>query len=314
MNRSRPAPQSFQSYQARTRAWLRDRWPQIRRRVDLYVELTRVNRPIGACLLLWPTLWALWIAAGGMPSSHLLLVFVLGVILTRSAGCVLNDLADRDFDPHVERSRRRPLATRDVSPGEALTLAGVLLGLAFLLVLTTNRLTVLLSFVAVPLAAVYPYMKRHTYIPQFFLGLAFSWGILMAFAAQTDSMPRHAWLIFVGNLLWVVVFDTIYAMVDREDDLKIGIKSTAILFDDADRLIIGIIQSMFLVVLLFIGQQLELGSYYFGALIICAGLMIYHQYLIKDRVREKCFQAFLSNNWVGLVIFAGLVLEYGTRR
>lgn len=295
------------------RARAQGSWPGIRERLRLYAELARMDRPVGAMLLLWPTLWALWIAGEGRPSLHLVLVFVCGVFLARSAGCVLNDVADRGFDPHVQRTRLRPLARGDVSPGEALRVAGILLGFAFLLVLTTNRLTILLSFVALLLAALYPYMKRHTYLPQFILGLAFSWSIPMAFAAQAGTVPQVAWLLFIANLLWTVVFDTIYAMVDREDDLRIGIKSTAILFDDADRLMIGLVQAMFMLVLIIVGWRLELGLPYAASLAVATALMAYHQYLIRDRSPQMCLQAFHHNNWVGFVIFAGLALAYGLR-
>jgi 4-hydroxybenzoate polyprenyltransferase len=296
--------------EAPLRAQLRHLLQRARERLPLYLILMRANRPAGALLLLWPTLWALWVAAEGWPSPHLLVVFVAGVFLTRSAGCVINDLADRDFDPHVERTRGRPLATGAVSPEEALRLTGALLTAAFLLVLTTNRLTVLLSFAALPLAGVYPYMKRVTYIPQFFLGLAFSWGIPMAFAAQTDAVPVVAWLLFIANVLWAMIYDTMYAMVDRDDDLRIGVRSTAILFDDADRLIIGIMQGMMLLVLTIIGLHLESGARYFGGVFVAALLMAHHQYLIRDRSREGCLLAFRANNLLGLALLAGIVLEY----
>ena len=288
-------------------------WPDIRDRLRIYAELTRINRPVGALLLLWPTLWALWIAGDGAPSLHLLLVFTAGVVLTRSAGCILNDLADRDLDAQVRRTRLRPLASGAIRPQEALSVAAVLGGLAFLLVLTTNRLTILLSFVALMLSGMYPYMKRHTYLPQFVLGLAFSWGIPMAFAAQAGAVPQVAWLLYIANILWTVVYDTIYAMVDREDDLKAGIRSTAILFDDADRLIIGVMQAMFVIVLAIVGRRLELGTPYVLSLAAVAGFMVYHQYLIHGRAPDRCLQAFHNNHWVGLVIFAGLASAYGLR-
>lgn len=291
-------------------AWIEKNGPSIRRRSLLYIELTRFDRPIGWLLLLWPTLWALWIASQGPPGWHLFLVFLFGTILTRSAGCVMNDYADRDIDRFVERTRTRPLTTGTVSVREALFLAISLLVIAFLLVLTTNRLTVYLSFVAIPLAVIYPYMKRYTYLPQFFLGLAFSWGIPMAFAAQTGTVPALAWLIFIANLLWIVVFDTIYAMVDREYDLKIGMKSTAILFDDADRTIIGILQCLVLLVLIIIGNKLDLSWIYYLALLVAAGFFVFQQFLIRDRKAEMCFQAFLNNNWFGASVFAGIVLHY----
>ncbi len=293
-----------------TRNWLIANWPSIRERLKRYIVLTRLNKPIGVLLLLWPTLWALWIAADGKPSIHLILVFVLGTFLSRSAGCVMNDYADRNFDGNVERTKNRPLATREVSTKEALLVALAMLVVAFLLVLSTNQLTVLLSLFAIPIAIIYPYMKRHTYLPQFYLGIAFSWGIPMAFAAQTGAVPNIAWLLFIANLLWAVVFDTIYAMVDREHDLVVGIKSTAILFDDADKLIIGIIQAMVLIVLLIIGNQLELNWLYYTFILIAAGFSIYQQYLIKDRIPDKCFQAFLNNNWFGASVFLGIALSY----
>ncbi|NKB37384.1 MAG: 4-hydroxybenzoate octaprenyltransferase [Gammaproteobacteria bacterium] len=292
------------------RVWVETNGPMIRQRSMLYVELTRFDKPIGWLLLLWPTLWALWIAAEGMPGWHLFLVFVLGTILTRSAGCVMNDYADRDIDRFVERTRSRPLTSGAVTPRQALILALCLLVIASLLVLTTNTLTVYLSFVAIPLAVIYPYMKRYTYLPQFFLGLAFSWGIPMAFAAQTGSVPTLAWLLFIANLLWIVVFDTIYAMVDREYDLQIGMKSTAILFDDADRLIIGILQGMVLLVLVIVGERLELSWVYYLSLFVAGGIFVYQQFLIKDRKAEMCFRAFLNNNWFGATIFSGIALHY----
>ncbi len=300
----------FRKCMQELRAWISQYWPAVRKRPLLYVNLTRLDKPVGILLLLWPTLWAVWIAAEGHPTLHLFLVFTLGVILTRSAGCVFNDMADRKYDVHVRRTSQRPLATGIIKPTEALLVACVLLLAAFLLVLTTNQFTVLLSFVAIPLAVIYPLMKRYTYIPQFFLGLAFSWGIPMAFAAQTGSIPNIAWLLFIANILWSVIYDTIYAMVDREDDLKVGIKSTAILFDDADTLIIGILQTMLLAVLIIIGIQIKAEMPYYSFLVPAAALMIYHQYLIRHRTPEGCFKAFLNNHWVGLTIYAGICLNY----
>lgn len=283
----------------------------IKSKSGLYAQLIRLEKPIGWLLLLWPTLWALWLANEGRPSLHLLLVFVPGVFLARSAGVVVNDLADRDFDPFVERTKNRPLATGKVSTAEACAVAAVLMLCAFLLVLTTNRLTVLLSLFAVCITLLYPFMKRYTYLPQVFLGFAFGWGIPMTYAASTGGVPAIAWLIFAANMLWVLIYDTIYAMVDREDDLRIGLKSTAILLDDADRTAIGIIQLMFIAALYSIGHQYGLGAAYYIALLIAAGLLAYQQYLIYDRMPEKCFRAFLNNNRVGLIIFAGIVLTYG---
>ena len=283
-------------------------WPVVRDKSFLYAQLIRLDKPVGWLLLLWPTLWALWIANAGRPSPHLLTVFVLGVFLTRSAGVVVNDLADRDFDRHVARTKHRPLTNNRVSPGEAYCVGAALALCAFGLVLSTNLLTVALSFCAVGLTGVYPLMKRYTYLPQAFLGFAFSWGIPMAFAASTGSVPALAWLIFATNVLWVLVYDTLYAMVDREDDLRIGLKSIAILLDDADRIIIGIMQIMVIAALYSIGYQSGLGVSYPLALVAAAALFIYQQYLIYERKPEKCFQAFRNNNWVGLVVFLGIAL------
>lgn len=294
----------------RVEVWFANHWPDIRRRLVLYARLARMDKPIGTLLLLWPTLWALWIAAEGLPSLHLLLVFTIGTFLARSAGCAVNDFADRDIDPQVARTVGRPLAAGEIQPREAIAVALVLLLIAFLLVLTTDRFTVLLSLGAIPLLALYPYMKRHTYIPQFFLGLAFSWGIPMAFAAQSGSLTSITWLLYVANVLWVVIFDTIYAMVDREYDIRIGVKSTAILFADADRVIIGIMQVMLLTALVILGLQLQLGGIYYLSLLLVTAIMLYHQYLIRNRSPEGCFRAFLNNNWLGAAVFAGLFFSY----
>lgn len=282
-----------------------------RERLRQWARLARLDRPIGTLLLLWPTLWALWIAADGAPPLQLLLVFVLGVFLTRSGGCVLNDYADRDVDGGVDRTRDRPLPAGRVQPGEALVLAGLLFGLAFLLVLTTNRLTVLLSFAGALLAAIYPFMKRVTYLPQFFLGLAFSWGIIMAFAATTGTVPPLAWMLYIANVLWAMVYDTIYAMVDRDDDLRLGIRSTAILFDDADTTIIGVMQVMMLVVLTLAGVQAGLGVWYYLGVLLAGAQFVHHQVLIRGRSRAACFRAFLLNNFTGLTLFAAIVLDRG---
>ncbi len=280
-------------------------------KVSALLQLIRFDKPIGTLLLLWPTLWALWIAAAGLPSLHLLVVFILGTFLMRSAGCIANDLADRNLDGAVARTRERPLVTGAVSISEAITLAVVLCLLAFVLVLTTNNLTILLSLAAVALAATYPLMKRVTQLPQLVLGLAFSWGIPMAFAAQSNSLPTGCWLLFIGNVLWTVVYDTQYAMVDREDDIKIGIKSTAILFAEADRAIIGILQLMCLVAYYLGGQKFELGIYFHLGLAAAALLFVYHQFLIREREPAACFRAFKHNNWVGFALFLGVVLELG---
>jgi 4-hydroxybenzoate polyprenyltransferase len=275
-----------------------------------YLLLIRLNRPIGIFLLLWPTLWGLWIASEGFPNTKILVVFLFGVFLMRSAGCILNDIIDKDFDKFVARTQNRPLASDKLSSIEAFIVAISLIFIAFLLVLTTNTLTVQLSFVAIILAGTYPFLKRHTYLPQFFLGLTFGWSIPMAFAATTNSIPKIAWLLLIANILWAVVYDTIYAMIDREDDLKIGIKSTAILFDDADRFIIGLIQSLVLIALIVIGQQASLNTIYYFSLIIGGCLFLYQLYLIRNRDPKKCMQAFLNNNWFGLVVFIGLFINY----
>lgn len=285
-------------------------WPHVKRRAYQYFLLTRLHKPIGILLLLWPTLWALWIAADGVPRLGVLTVFVLGVILMRSAGCVINDYADRDVDPRVNRTKDRPIAAGKVSADEALLLFLALSFSAFLLVLTMNTFTILMSLGGVFLAAVYPFMKRYTHLPQVVLGMAFGWAVPMAFAAQTNSVPKIGWLIYVIAIIWAVIYDTMYAMADRLDDLKIGVKSTAILFGDADRVIIGILQVMMLFALYLLGGEAKLGFAYDISLVIAAGFMVYHQYLIRFRQPALCFKAFLNNNWVGLVIFVGIVLSY----
>lgn len=277
-------------------------------RVHTYAVLMRLDRPIGILLLLWPTLWALWIAGGGRPHMKNVVIFVLGVILMRSAGCVINDYADRGFDPHVSRTRDRPVASGKVRPREALSLFAVLCSIAFGLVLLTNALTVALSFVGAALAAVYPFMKRYTYMPQVVLGMAFGWAVPMAFAAETGTVPAEAWLLFLATVLWAVAYDTMYAMVDRADDIKIGVKSTAILFGDLDRIIIGAIQLGVLVVLSMAGDHAHLAPGYWLGLAIAAALAVYQQVLIRGREPEKCFKAFLNNSWFGLAVFFGVLL------
>ena len=285
-------------------------WPFIKNRLVQYYFLMRLDKPVGILLLLWPTLWALWIAAEGLPDLDVLITFIFGVIVMRSTGCVINDLADRNLDRHVQRTRHRPITSGKVNPIEAMGLITVLLMCALVLVLNLNALTFKLSLVAVPLAIIYPFMKRVTYLPQVFLGLAFAWAIPMAFAAQTNSIPEIAWLLFITTVLWAVVYDTMYAMVDREDDIKIGVKTTAILFDDADRTIIASVQIMILLSQILTGVKLELGKYYYAGIAIASILSVYQQYLIKDRIPEKCFRAFLNNQWYGMVIFASLYLHY----
>lgn len=284
--------------------------PSLRERLPLYLQLMRLDRPIGTLLLLWPTLWALWLAAGGFPHWHLLIIFPLGVLLMRSAGCVINDFADRRVDGAVARTAQRPLATGAVSTREALALFAGLCLLAFALVLFTNRLTVLLAFAAVGLAALYPFMKRYTHLPQVVLGAAFGWSIPMAFAAQLNEVPRTAWLLFSANLLWTVAYDTFYAMVDRDDDIKVGIKSTAILFGDDDRLITASLQAMTLLTLIFVGVQFHLAYWFYVSLIGAAALFLHQQWLIRERRRDLCFKAFLDNNRVGAVVFAGIFLHF----
>ncbi len=285
-------------------------WAKIHDRLQQYAILARLHQPIGIFLLLWPTLWALWLAAKGFPDLVTLLVFVCGVVLMRSASVALNDIADRKFDGHVKRTRNRPIPTKRVTPAEALAVAATLIAIAFLLVLMMNALTVLLAFVALLLAGIYPFVKRYTYLPQFFLGLAFAWPIPMAFAATTGAVSQTAWLLMIATILWVVVYDTMYAMVDREDDLKIGVKSTAILFDDADRFIIGILQLLTLLTLIMVGYQAKLGHFYFIGLGSGACLFVYQLWLIRDRQPEHCMRAFLNNHWFGLSVFAGLFLNF----
>jgi len=276
----------------------------------LYARLMRLDKPIGILLLLWPTLWALWIAGEGHPRPWVVGVFVAGVVLMRSAGCVINDFADRDFDRHVKRTAERPITSGRVSPKEALVLFTLLAGLALLLVLTLNTLTLLLSLVGAFLAASYPFTKRLTHLPQAYLGAAFGWAVPMAFAAQTGSVDPRSWWIFLAVVIWAVVYDTMYAMVDRDDDLKIGIKSTAILFGRHDRLVIGLLQLAMLLVLVKVGLAFGLGGFYYLGLGVAALLMGYHQWLIRHRDRARCFRAFLHNQWVGTVIFAGIFLDY----
>ena len=279
-------------------------------RLREYALLMRLHRPIGIYLLLWATLWALWLAGNGQPSQGTAIVFVLGVVLMRSAGCVINDIADRNFDPHVARTRDRPLAAGRVSLGEAVGLASGLCLLAFALVLTQNPLTIQLSLVGLALAVSYPLMKRFHHFPQFHLGAAFGWGIPMAYAAITDSLPPVAWLLFVANILWAAIYDTEYAMVDREDDLKIGLKSTAIRFGDWDKRIIGYLQLMLLFLLIGIGLLTGRGGFYYLGLLVAGWLALYQQYLIRDRKPEACFKAFLNNHPFGLTIFCGLLLDF----
>lgn len=275
-----------------------------------YWRLMRFDKPIGIFLLLWPALWALWIAGQGHPDPLVTGVIVAGVVLMRAAGCVINDYADRDFDPHVERTRQRPIAAGLVSPGEALTLFAVLCLIAFGLVLLLNGLTIALSFIGAFLAASYPFMKRYTHLPQAYLGLAFGWAVPMSFAAQTGSIPSIAWALYLATVLWALIYDTMYAMVDREDDLKIGVKSTAILFGRFDRACLALLQIGMLMLLYAIGRQLGLGVFYNLGLVVAGGLSAYQQKLIFRRERSGCFRAFLNNHWSGAAVFVGLALDY----
>lgn len=282
----------------------------LKEKLTAYAQLMRIDRPIGTLLLLWPTYWALWIANEGLPPWELLLIFTLGVFVMRAAGCVINDYADRNFDGHVKRTQDRPLAAGKLSPKQALLLFAVLGLTAFVLVCFTNPFTIALSVGGIALAACYPFMKRHTHLPQLVLGAAFSWGIPMAFSASLNELPATAWLIFTTNLLWTVVYDTQYAMVDRDDDLKIGIKSTAILFGEQDKMIIGCLQGLTLMALIVMANRFNLGFAFYASLAVAAGLFAYQQVLTRGRERQACFKAFLSNNYVGAVIFAGIALSY----
>jgi 4-hydroxybenzoate polyprenyltransferase len=279
-------------------------------RLTQYALLMRLHRPIGILLLAWPTLWGLWLSAQGQPALLTLIVFMLGVVVTRSAGCVINDYADRNFDPYVERTRDRPLAAGRVTAYEALALFIALSLVAFFLVLQLNRFAVVLSVPAIVLAASYPFLKRYTHLPQFYLGAAFGWPILMAFAAQTNALPPVAWVMFVANVFWAVAYDTEYSMVDRGDDIRIGVKSTAILFGSYDRLMVGVSHALALALLVLVGVLSALGPVYYLGLVAAAGFALYQQYLMRGRERDECFRAFLNNNWLGATVFAGLFFDY----
>ncbi|WP_372750146.1 4-hydroxybenzoate octaprenyltransferase [Litorivivens sp.] len=283
---------------------------QLQQRFPAFIRLMRFDKPIGTYLVLWPTLWALWLAAEGVPPLSTLIIFVLGVVLMRAAGCVINDYADRHIDGHVERTKARPLATGEVAAKEALWLFVGLCLVSFVLVLFTNQLTILLSVAAVALAATYPFMKRHTHFPQVVLGAAFAWSVPMSFAAVQNTVPLQAWLIYLAVVIWTIAYDTFYAMVDRDDDLKIGVKSTAIYFGEEDRLITGILQASVVFILVLMGSRFSLGFIYFVGVAAAAGLFIYQQRLIRFRQRENCFQAFLNNHYVGMVVFIGIALHY----
>lgn len=281
-----------------------------RESVHNYWVLARFDRPIGTLILLWPALWALWLASDGKPDILVLTVITLGVIVMRAAGCVINDYADRDFDPHVERTKTRPIAAGKIKPKSALIFFVVLCAIAFGLVLLLNTLTIELSFIGAFLAASYPFMKRYTHLPQAYLGIAFGWAVPMAFAAQMNTIPPVAWVLYLAVTLWALVYDTMYAMVDKDDDLKIGVKSTAILFGNYERHIMAVLQCVILLLLFIVGELQNLGTFYYLSLLIAAGFSVYQQKLIFHREKTACFRAFLNNNWFGLVVFLGLLLHY----
>jgi 4-hydroxybenzoate polyprenyltransferase len=298
------------AYRIRFHPFTTEELPRILGGANEYARLMRLDRPIGIWLLLWPTLWAVWIASRGKPSADIFLIFVAGTVIMRSAGCVINDYADRGFDPRVQRTRDRPLASGSISSIEALVLFTILALTALLLALRLNKLTLLYAVAGAFVAVTYPFIKRFLSVPQLFLGVAFGAGIPMAFAAQIERVPQVAWLVFLANILWVTVYDTMYAMVDREDDLKIGVRSTAILFGDSDRHIIALLQVMTLVSLYLVGRIIHFGRWYEAGLLAGALLFIYQLWLIRDRSREGCFRAFLNNNYFGMSVFIGILLEY----
>jgi 4-hydroxybenzoate polyprenyltransferase len=282
---------------------------EILNRLDLYEKLMRLDKPIGALLLLWPTLWALWAVSWGQPPFMVVVIFMLGTVLMRSAGCVINDYADRDFDPHVERTRNRPLAAGKVSKKEALVLAAVLSAVAFCLILPLNKIVWLLSLPALFLAATYPFTKRFLAIPQAYLGIAFGFGIPMAYATFLEMVPWGAWLLLAANVFWTIAYDTEYAMVDRDDDLKIGIKTSAITFGRFDVAAVMLCYATSLGLLAYFGALMRYGMLYYAGLAVAAGIAVYHYFLIRGRERDKCFKAFLHNNWIGAAVFAGFVAE-----
>jgi 4-hydroxybenzoate polyprenyltransferase len=285
----------------------------LRERLDLYERLMRLDKPIGILLLLWPTLWGLWLSSHGSPNVFVVVVFVLGVALMRSAGCVVNDIADRDFDPQVERTKNRPLATRAVSVVEAVALAVALAALAFLLVLQLNALTIQLSFVALGLAVIYPFLKRFFWLPQAWLGLSFGFGIPMAFAAHQNGIPAAAWGFYAAHVFWTIAYDTQYAMVDRDDDRRIGMKTSAILFGRWDVALTMACHALFLGGMALIGYMVNLGVAYFAGLAVASVLAGFQYFMIRARTREGCFKAFLHNNWIGAAIFVGIVLDFWLR-
>jgi 4-hydroxybenzoate polyprenyltransferase len=284
---------------------------RLARRASEYTRLMRLDRPVGTWLLLWPALWALWIAGAGRPNPQVLIVFVLGVFVMRAAGCVINDYADRNIDPHIRRTRDRPLAARRVSPLEALVLFTVLILIALFLVTRLDPLTIKLACVGAALTVSYPFLKRFFPMPQLYLGISFGgWSVLMGFAAQTGVLPRVAWVLYIAAVIWAAVYDTIYAMVDREDDLKIGVKSSAILFADMDKFLIGVMQAMMLYALVLVGRNMQFGNWYYAGVAGAGVLFLWHQWLIRKREPAGCLRAFLNNQYVGLVVFVGILLQY----
>jgi len=298
------------AYRVRFHPWTTHELPRIMSGLSDYARLMRLDRPIGIWLLLWPTLWALWIAGRGKPDPRIFIIFVAGTVLMRSAGCAINDYADRSFDPHVERTRDRPLAAGRISTLEALLLFTALSMSALWLALQLNMSTLLLAAVGGFLAITYPFVKRFLPVPQMYLGVTFGWGIPMAFEAQIEQVPRVALLLLLANVLWVTVYDTMYAMVDRDDDIRIGVRSTAILFGDSDRHIIAVLQAMTLLALYLVGRIIHLGWWYDGGLCAGAVFFVYQLWLIRGRDRGSCFRAFLNNNYFGMAVFIGMALEY----
>ncbi|HXA35211.1 MAG TPA: 4-hydroxybenzoate octaprenyltransferase, partial [Steroidobacteraceae bacterium] len=298
------------SYRVRFHPFTTRELPRILEGLRDYARLMRLDRPIGIWLLLWPTLWALWISSRGKPNPRIFIIFVLGTVLMRSAGCAINDYADRSFDPHVARTKDRPLAAGRISALEALVLFAVLSLMALMLALQLDKPTLLLAVAGGFLAVSYPFVKRFLPVPQLYLGLAFGWGIPMAFEAQFDRIPQVAWLLLLANALWVTVYDTIYAMVDRDDDRKIGVRSTAILFGDSDRHIIAVLQIMTLLSLYLVGDKIHMGYWYDAGLLAGAVFFAYQLWLIRARDRDACFRAFLNNNYFGMAVFIGMALEY----
>lgn len=282
----------------------------VRSKWQAYSRLMRTDRPIGSLLLLWPTYWALWIAARGTPDWHILIIFTIGVFSMRAAGCVINDFADRKFDGSVERTKNRPLPRGDVTEKEAKILFAVLVLVSFGLVLTLNTMTIWLSVAGLALAWIYPFVKRVSHLPQVVLGAAFGWSIPMAFAAVSESLPAVCWLLFAVNIIWSVIYDTQYAMVDRNDDLKIGVKSTAILFGRFDKIIIGVLQLVMILMLLWTGMMANLSGIFYWSLLLAGALFVYQQRLMADRERDPCFQAFMNNNYVGFILFLGMLVSY----